>query len=92
MADDIVRWLEGLGLGQYAGNFADNDIDLSVLRHLTDRDFERLGVSLGHMRKLQAALAPEAASDVAAACTGVMAEASCPFVFTNIRPRVCRMM
>ncbi len=26
MADDIAQWLEGLGLGQYAQAFAENDI------------------------------------------------------------------
>ena len=56
MADDIAQWLEGLGLGQYAQAFAENDIDLESLPHLRDEDFERLGVSLGHMRRLQAAI------------------------------------
>ncbi len=56
MANDIARWLEGLGLGQYAQAFAENDIDLEALPHLRDEDFDRLGVSLGHMRRLQAAI------------------------------------
>jgi SAM domain (Sterile alpha motif) len=30
----------------------ENDIDVSVLGHLTDRDLKEMGVSLGHRRKL----------------------------------------
>ena len=53
----IVDWLEKLNLGQYAQRFAENDIDVSVLRHLTDADLEKIGVSLGHRRKILAAIA-----------------------------------
>ncbi len=56
MAEDIAQWLESLGLGQYAPAFADNGIDIEALPHLRDEDFERLGVLLGHMRRLQAAI------------------------------------
>ena len=52
----IAVWLEKLGLGQYAKLFAENDIDVSVLRHLTDQDLKDLGVSLGHRRKIFAAI------------------------------------
>jgi class 3 adenylate cyclase len=53
----IADWLEKLNLGQYAQQFAENDIDVSVLRHLTDADLEKIGVSLGHRRKILAAIA-----------------------------------
>ena len=53
----IADWLEKLDLGQYAQRFAENDIDVSVLRHLTDADLEKIGVSLGHRRKILAAIA-----------------------------------
>ena len=56
MAEDIAQWLDSLGLGQYAQAFADNGIDIEALPHLRDEDFERLGVLLGHMRRLQAAI------------------------------------
>src|SRR6185312_6086961 len=49
-------WLEKLGLEQYAKLFSDNDIDVSVLPHLTDQDLKDLGVSLGHRRKIFAAI------------------------------------
>jgi hypothetical protein len=52
----IAHWLEKLNLGQYAQRFAENDIDVSVLRHLTDADLEKIGVSLGHRRKILAAI------------------------------------
>ena len=50
-------WLNSIGLGAYAQRFAENDIDFSVLRYLTDQDLEKLGVSLGHRRKILAAIA-----------------------------------
>jgi SAM domain (Sterile alpha motif) len=53
----IAQWLDKLGLGQYAQRFEDNGIDLSVLSDLTDQDLEKLGVLLGHRRKLQRAIA-----------------------------------
>ena len=56
MAEDIPQWLDRIGLGQYAQAFADNGIDIEALPHLRDEDFERLGVLLGHMRRLQAAI------------------------------------
>jgi class 3 adenylate cyclase len=52
----IADWLEKLNLGQYAQRFAENDIDFSVLRHLTDADLEKIVVSLGHRRKILAAI------------------------------------
>jgi class 3 adenylate cyclase len=53
----IADWLKKLGMAQYAQAFADNDIDFSVLRYLTDQDLEKIGVSLGHRRKMLAAIA-----------------------------------
>jgi class 3 adenylate cyclase/predicted ATPase len=50
-------WLEKLGMSEYADRFAENDIDIEVLGELTDADFDRLGVSIGHRRKLLKALA-----------------------------------
>ncbi len=36
MADDIAQWLEGLGLGQYAQAFAENNIGFDILPRLSD--------------------------------------------------------
>ena len=54
---NIDDWLKDLGLGEYCSVFADNDIDFDVLVDLTDGDLEKLGLSLGHRRKLLRALA-----------------------------------
>ncbi|MGH7184786.1 MAG: AAA family ATPase, partial [Pseudomonadota bacterium] len=75
---DLTAWLEGLGLGQYAAAFRDNDIDAAVLCDLTAEDLRELGVdSVGHRRRILAAAAglggraatpqPEAAPPEAAA-------------------------
>ena len=52
----IADWLEKLGMSEYAQRFAENDIDVSVLPHLTDQDLKEIGVSLGHRRKMLAAI------------------------------------
>ena len=52
----VADWLEKLGLGQYAQRFAENGIDFSVLGYLTDQDLEKIGVLLGHRRKMLAAI------------------------------------
>ena len=53
----IADWLEKLGLSEYAQRFADNAIDLSVIRDLTEQDLKELGVLLGHRRKILRAIA-----------------------------------
>src|SRR5262245_52652448 len=53
---DITDWLASIGLGEYAQRFAENAIDLSVLRDLTDQDLKDLGVLLGHRRKILRAI------------------------------------
>jgi class 3 adenylate cyclase/predicted ATPase len=52
----IADWLEKLGMSEYAQRFAENDIDASVLPHLTDQSLKELGVSLGHRLKILAAV------------------------------------
>jgi hypothetical protein len=47
----IAEWLASIGLSEYAQRFADNAIDLSVIRDLTEQDLKDLGVLLGHRRK-----------------------------------------
>jgi class 3 adenylate cyclase len=42
-------------MSEYAQRFAENDIDASVLPHLTDQSLKELGVSLGHRLKILAA-------------------------------------
>ena len=64
----IAEWLEKLGMSEYAQRFAENGIDVAVLRHLTDQDLKDIGVPLGHRRIILAAIAERslrAASQVA---------------------------
>jgi uncharacterized protein YjiS (DUF1127 family) len=58
----IAEWLEKLGMSEYADRFAENKIDVSVLRHLTDQDLKDIGVPLGHRRKMLAAISEFAAA------------------------------
>ena len=60
---DVAAWLRGLGLEQYAPAFRDNDVDGEVLPQLTADDLISIGVtSVGHRRKLLAAIAALGAS------------------------------
>jgi hypothetical protein len=52
----IADWLEKLGLSEYTARFAENGIDISVVRYLTDQDLKDIGVLLGHRRKMLAAI------------------------------------
>ena len=57
MTENVSAWLEKLGLGQYASNFADNDIDSHLLAQLTDTDLKELGISsLGHRKTIFSAI------------------------------------
>ena len=55
--NDVRDWLESLGLTQYVDAFESNDVDLHVLPSLNEGDLEKLGVSLGHRKKMLKALA-----------------------------------
>ena len=54
---DIAEWLASLDLGESLQRFAENAIDLSVIRDLTENDLKELGVLLGHRRKMLRAIA-----------------------------------
>jgi len=50
---DIERWLQDLGLGQYAEAFREHAVDDAVLPSLTSEDLKDLGVGLvGHRRRI----------------------------------------
>jgi class 3 adenylate cyclase/tetratricopeptide (TPR) repeat protein len=53
----IAEWLASIGLSEYDQRFANNAIDLSVIRDLTEQDLKDLGVVLGHRRKILRAIA-----------------------------------
>ena len=62
--DAVAELLERLGLAQYRDAFSRADIDRAVLRDLTEADLEKLGVTLGHRKKLLRAIAELAAAGV----------------------------
>src|SRR6266550_2489503 len=53
----IAEWLASIGLSEYAQRFAENGIDVSVLRDLTEQDLKDLGILLGHRCKILRAIA-----------------------------------
>ncbi len=60
---DLSSWLEALGLGQYAGIFAENEITHDVLATLDDGDLRELGITaMGHRKKILKAIADAAAA------------------------------
>jgi class 3 adenylate cyclase/predicted ATPase len=55
--DSMPAWLHRLGLERYVEVFADNDVDLEAVRLLGESDLEKLGISLGHRKRLLKAIA-----------------------------------
>jgi class 3 adenylate cyclase/tetratricopeptide (TPR) repeat protein len=54
--EQIGDWLRKLGMPEYAERFVASDIEIDILPELTDDDLERLGVSLGHRRRILRAI------------------------------------
>jgi len=55
--DELSSWLAELGLDRYAQVFSENGVDLATLPLLSESELEKLGVLLGHRKKLLNALA-----------------------------------
>jgi len=55
-AESVSGWLQQLALERYAQVFAENDIDIDALRLLGEADLEKLGVSLGHRKRMLRAI------------------------------------
>jgi SAM domain (Sterile alpha motif)/Adenylate and Guanylate cyclase catalytic domain len=66
-AMDVGGWLRSLGLGQNEALFRASDIDADILPELTDGDLEKLGVSLGHRKRLLRAISGLTAPKTSAA-------------------------
>ena len=54
---DVGEWLRSFGLSQYETTFRENGVDADVLLDLTDADLKKLGVLLGHRKRLLKAIA-----------------------------------
>jgi SAM domain (Sterile alpha motif) len=52
----VGDWLRSLDVGQYEAVFRESEIDPEVLPELTGADLERLGVPLGHRKRLLKAI------------------------------------
>ena len=74
----VAEWLEQLGMSEYAPRFAENDIDESVLPHLTEPHLKDLGVSLGHRVKMLRAIAQLAGAAPATPQSPAMVAAAPP--------------
>src|ERR1700757_4615167 len=66
-AMDVGGWLRSLGLGQYEALFRASEIDADILPELSEVDLEKLGVPLGHRKRLLRAIAGLTAGDTSAA-------------------------
>src|ERR1700745_2969425 len=67
----ISAWLDGLGLGDYAAVFDENAIDLDVLVDLNETELKRLGVSLGHRKRILRAIAALPGASLARASASI---------------------
>jgi hypothetical protein len=54
---DVAAWLRDLGLGQYEGRFRESEIEADILPELTEADLEKLGLPLGHRKRILKAIA-----------------------------------
>jgi len=52
--DDVARWLEKLGLGQYSRVFSERGINLDKLRSLREIDLEEIGIPGDHRKRMLA--------------------------------------
>src|SRR6202046_1876783 len=84
----IADWLQKLGMSESAGRFAENRMDFSVLRDLTDQDLKDLGVVLGDRRKILRAIsdlggASAVTQTAQAAITGPIPASAAPPAFPS---------
>ena len=56
-AMDVGDWLRSVGLAQYEPMFRTHEIDDEVLPELSEGDLEKLGIPLGHRKRLMKAIA-----------------------------------
>src|SRR5262252_144949 len=63
---EIRKWLETIGLGQYADAFEANDIDMDLLKQVDDQTLKDIGVaSAGHRLRIRNAVAKLAPASIA---------------------------
>ena len=75
---DVGGWLRSLGLGQYEALFRASEIDADILPELTEVDLEKLGVPLGHRKRLLRAISGLGAPRTLAETSGPPAASTGP--------------
>jgi len=73
---DVGGWLRSLGLGQYEALFRASEIDADILPELTEVDLEKLGLPLGHRKRLMRAISGLAAPGTLAETSAAPAEST----------------
>jgi class 3 adenylate cyclase len=63
---NVAQWLNAIDLGQYEAVFREHEIDAGVLRDLVEADLEKIGVPLGHRKRLLKAIAALGTEETAA--------------------------
>src|ERR1700716_146552 len=89
---DLGGWLRSLGFEQYEAVFRENAIDETVLPDLTDQDLEKLGVLLGHRRKLLRAIANLETIEKGAPVVAVVAGPAAPLSLDTAERRQVTVM
>lgn len=57
MSNEVLQWLDGLGLSKYAASFTEHEIGPQILPELSDADLREIGVkALGHRKTLLLAI------------------------------------
>jgi class 3 adenylate cyclase/predicted ATPase len=72
--DQITTWLDGIGLAQYATVFVESAIDFEILPDVTEADLEKLGVALGHRKRILRAIAALSGGSLAPAGNAPLAQ------------------
>jgi class 3 adenylate cyclase/predicted ATPase len=54
---NVAQWLNAIDLGQYEALFREHEINANVLPDLVEADLEKIGVPLGHRKRLMRAIA-----------------------------------
>jgi class 3 adenylate cyclase len=88
----IADWLKKLGMSEYAERFAQNGIEIEILSELTDQDLEKLGVILGHRRKLLKAIRELRQNQNAAAVAAAISTGSEPIARDTAERRQLTVM
>lgn len=71
--DSVAQWLQSNNLAQYTSLFADHEITLDVLPHLTEADIDRMQLPIGPRRRLALQIQALAAATGAAANVATVA-------------------